>query len=186
MILVVNICKEELSYWEFVKPIEDIIKSIKEQYVVKHYTELNKKDLESAEKIIICGTALKDFEYLNHIKKFKWIKEVEKPILGICAGMQIIVKLFGGELKKKTLIGKYKIHVSKESALIDTSTNREIFAYFLNSLVPHEVDKINFYNIANIAEVSCAIKHKERNIYGVLFHPEVYNKEIIINFIKSI
>jgi GMP synthase (glutamine-hydrolysing) len=30
-----------------------------------------------------------------------------------------------------------------------------------------------------------AVKHKERPIYGVLFHPEVRNKNLILEFLKS-
>ncbi|HII85303.1 TPA: hypothetical protein HA273_01700 [Candidatus Bathyarchaeota archaeon] len=30
-----------------------------------------------------------------------------------------------------------------------------------------------------------AIKHKSKNIYGVLFHPEVRNQEIIRRFVQT-
>jgi GMP synthase (glutamine-hydrolysing) len=31
-----------------------------------------------------------------------------------------------------------------------------------------------------------AIKHKQKNIYGLLFHPEVRNQEILRNFIQFV
>ena len=34
------------------------------------------------------------------------------------------------------------------------------------------------------SKIPQAIKHKEKKIYGVLFHPEVRNKELILNFVK--
>jgi len=178
-VLIINVCKEKLSYFEFVKPIENIVKKSGLRCKVKNYLELKEKDLKEVDKIIICGTALKDFDYLNHIKKFEWIKEINKPIFGICAGMQIISKIFALSLVKKTLIGKYKVKVIKKKKLI----NKNFYAYFLNSMAI-KTNK-NFDILAKINRVPCLIKHKNKEIYACLFHPEVYNDEIILNFLNQ-
>ena len=71
MILIINICKEKLHYYEFVKPIEDIVKAYELKYFTKHYKEIGKKDLNKCSKIIICGTSLKDNEFSDK-KNFAW------------------------------------------------------------------------------------------------------------------
>jgi GMP synthase (glutamine-hydrolysing) len=43
-----------------------------------------------------------------------------------------------------------------------------------------------FETLAKSTKCIQAIKHKQKNIYGVLFHPEVRNQEIIQRFIKLI
>lgn len=98
MILIINICRHELHYFEFVKPIVDIIVKSGIEYTVVHIDHLNKKHLEYADKAIICGTSLRDFYYEE--KDFSWIKSFSKPVLGICAGFQAVCKLYGGKTKK--------------------------------------------------------------------------------------
>ena len=41
-----------------------------------------------------------------------------------------------------------------------------------------------FEALAESAKCIQAIKHKQKNIYGVLFHPEVRNQEILKCFIQ--
>ena len=94
MILIINICKENLHYYEFVKPIEDILIKNNLKYFVKHYNEMVENDLENVDKVIICGTSLKDNNFLKDIDKFYWIKTIRKPVYGICGGMQIIGLIF--------------------------------------------------------------------------------------------
>ena len=108
MILIVQICKEILHYLEFVKPIEDVLRKNNIEHEIVRYKNLTKKKLSQSEKVIISGTSLKDNKFLENIEHFKWIKEYDKPILGICGGMHIIGLLFGGELKKKQEIGLYR------------------------------------------------------------------------------
>ena len=45
-ILVINICKEPLHYFEFVKPIEDILKNNKLDCFVKHYLDITEADIK--------------------------------------------------------------------------------------------------------------------------------------------
>ena len=52
MILIINICKERLHYFEFVKSIGDILEDNKISYFVKNYKEVHENDLKIAEKIV--------------------------------------------------------------------------------------------------------------------------------------
>ena len=70
MILIINICKEKLHYLEFVKPIEDILRKEKIEYQTIYYKKITDKELlnKKLEKIIICGTSLKDNGYLENLE----------------------------------------------------------------------------------------------------------------------
>jgi GMP synthase-like glutamine amidotransferase len=180
VILIIDVCSDRLSYLEFVKPIEEAHRKAHTAFLTRHYTHVGQRDLEKAERIIICGTALKDFKYLCDIDRFDWIRETHKPILGICAGMQILAMELGSELTENTRIGRYRVDVVRRNCL--TSTDR-FYAYFLNSKAVEP--NTNFETIAQSGTLKCIIKHKQQRFYGCLFHPEVLNPEIITNFLKE-
>ncbi len=162
MILVINICKEKLHELEFVKPIEDILRKNNKGFFTKHYKNIKEGDLKKAEKIIICGTSLKDNDFINDVNIFSWIKEFKKPILGICGGSHIIGLVFGHELKKNKEIGLKEITLEKE---------------FLGVK-----GKLQVYHLHGL-QVLPEVYHKD-NFYATVFHPEVRNKKIIENFIN--
>ncbi len=177
MILLIKTNKESLHELEFVKPIENILKQNKIGFFTMHYSKLSMKIINSSEKIIICGTSLQDNEFAEDISKFKWIKDCEKPILGICAGMQIISLVFGGKLDKKPEVGFYKENFTKE--FLGLKGEHEVYHLHNNYITfPKEFESFTESKILQ------AIKHKTKNIFGVLFHPEVRNKELILNFIN--
>ena len=95
MILVVdmNWKRDSLAKSEFVSPIISAIESV-EQCVVKHFLDINPAELGCYSRIILSGTTMKDFETQKHLEKFQWIKAYDKPILGICAGMQVISLIY--------------------------------------------------------------------------------------------
>jgi GMP synthase (glutamine-hydrolysing) len=174
MILIINTCKEKLHYYEFVKPIENIVEK---GFFTKHYSEIIGKDLDKADKIIICGTSLKDNQFMKDIKKFKWMRDFGKPILGICAGMQVIGAIFGGDVKRKTEIGFFKEKFDKE--FLGLSGNQEV--YHLHNNYISKWKGFDIFCSGN--GVVQAVKHKEKNIFGVLFHPEVRQKDLIRKFV---
>jgi anthranilate/para-aminobenzoate synthase component II len=177
MILIINICKEKLHYYEFVKPILDILDSNKIKYFVKNYKEVDDNDLKRCEKVIICGTSLYDNEFIESTDKFKWILGFPKPVLGICGGMQIIGVIFGGKLKNKTEIGYYEENFKSEFL----GLNGKCQVYHLHNNYA-KFSKLKMFDIFCGKEITQAVKHKEKEIYGVLFHPEVREKGLIVNF----
>ena len=107
MILIINICHEKLHYYEFVKPIEDILRKGGVGFFTKYYKDITDSDLEKSLKVIICGTSLKDGEFVKDVSEFSWVSSFDKPLLGICGGMQVIGLLNGRDLKKGEEIGFY-------------------------------------------------------------------------------
>ena len=171
MILIISTCQNRLSEEEFVKPIANIVKD----YEIKHYKDVGYVD--NYEKIIICGTALQDNDFLNNLNKFNWLKNTDKEVLGICSGMQIIALIFGAKLTKQREIGMTKIKCKKTNRLF--SEDIEVYELHNNGLE----DLDNFNILAETTTIQ-AIKHKEKPFYGIIFHPEVRNEEIVKNFIS--
>ena len=179
MILVVdmNWKRDSLAFNEFVCPIVSVVQPL-EECRVKHFLDIAPSELKDYSKIVLSGTTLKDHATLKQIDKFKWIKTYDKPILGICAGMQTIALVFGEPLTPCLQIGMTEIRTLKE--------NPPFQAYFkAYTLHNYSVGACQtFEAIAESSKCIQAIKHKQKNIYGVLFHPEVRNQEILRRFIE--
>jgi GMP synthase (glutamine-hydrolysing) len=170
-------CSEKLHEKEFVKPIEEIVKKNKgtDSFETKNYLEVGY--VEDYDKIILCGTAIKDNEFLDHINKFYWLKNTNREVLGICSGMQIMGLIFGAEIINKKEIGMVQVRTKRKNKLF----SKTFEAYNL-----HEKSLKNlkeFEIIGNSKESIQAIKHKEKPLYGILFHPEVRNEKVIKKFI---
>lgn len=179
MILVVdmNWKRDSLAFNEFVSPIVSVVQPF-EDCEVKHFLDIEPEGLERYAKIIFSGTTLKDHATLKQVDKFNWIKTCGKPILGICAGMQTIALVFGVPLMSCLQVGMTEIATLKENLLLQG----DFRAYTLHnySVEPSQT----FETLAQSKKCILAIKHKQKNIYGVLFHPEVRNQEILKRFIQ--
>ena len=178
MILVVymNYKKDSLGFYEFVLPIVSIAKE-SDECVVKHYLELRREDLSKFDSVILSGTALKDHATLSQPEKFEWIRDCGKPVLGICAGMQTIGLVFGLRLEKCLGIGMAQIRTLTANPLFSSTFK----AYTLHNY--SVTSSPEFDVLAESEKCVQAIKHKRTETYGVLFHPEVRNKEVIQRFI---
>jgi len=178
-ILLISTCAEKLHELEFVKPVEEILNGIGVDSFVRKFNEIKKKDLKDFDQVIICGTSLKDNLYLDEIFNFYWLKEFDKPVLGICAGMQAIGLMFGGKMPKK---GKKEIGFYKENFREDflgLKGESEVYHLHNNYVL---FDELHFETFAKSGEVAQAVKHRKKDIYGCLFHPEVRNKGVIETF----
>lgn len=181
MILIIDMYgqKDALRYMEFVKPIERIVKSAGKPFLTKHFSSVTFDDLEYSDKVIMCGTPLGDTAYLARDLEFAWLQMIDKPVLGICAGMQTIAKAFGSHEERCTELGKTEVTRVSEDALIDGLDIRHV--YCLHSVKMSLPD--GFVELLRTQNGPHLIKHKTKPIYGALFHPEAMNKEIIERFL---
>ncbi|MCH7850641.1 MAG: hypothetical protein IH845_03295 [Nanoarchaeota archaeon] len=178
-VLLISICKEPLHEYEFVKPIEDILERGEISCKNIHYQNFREEDLSSADAIIIAGTSLKDYKFIEDIKMFKWIKNTKIPILGICGGMQIIGLIYDGKLKSGTEIGYFNESFTEN--FLGLTGDQEVYHLHNNHLDKNSLENFKFYTKGTITQ---AIKHNNKEIYGTLFHPEVRNKKLILEFVK--
>ncbi|MEM3374612.1 MAG: hypothetical protein QXE31_05320 [Candidatus Woesearchaeota archaeon] len=186
-ILIINTCSNKLSEYEFLEPIVNVIKNLNLNYFVLDYRDdslniilKNEFYLKKITHIIISGNPLKDQDFLKYMHNFHWIMSINKPLLGICAGMQIISLIFNSNLKKEKIISFSEIKTIKENPLF----NGVFKAYEIHS--NNVIISKDLRVIAKSKNRIVGIKHKEKPIYGVLFHPEVRNHIIIENFLKSL
>ena len=174
MILLISICREKMHELEFVRAIESLI----EGAVVRHYKKLNKADLENAEKVIICGTSLQDNDFLKDLDKFQWIKNLNKPLLGICGGFQIISLVFGGEKMENRELGFISENFDN---FLGVRGKRNTYHLHNNA-----VSLPKGFSQHTDSPTPHAIKHDKKPIYATLFHPEVRNIEMLLNFVNSV
>jgi GMP synthase (glutamine-hydrolysing) len=151
-----------------------------DNYEIKHFSEITHANIDACSKVVLSGTALKDHTTLKQIDRFNWVRTFGKPILGICAGMQTISRVFGVSLTACLQIGMAEISTLKENPLFQG----DFKAYVLTNFSVKQSQ--TFEVLAESTKCIQAIKHKQKNIYGLLFHPEVRNQEILRNFIQFV
>jgi GMP synthase-like glutamine amidotransferase len=177
LIVDMNWKKDSLGYYEFVSPLEAIVEKICD-YKTKHFLEVTNQDLNQCDNVILSGTALKDTATLNQPEKFQWLKEIEKPVLGICAGMETVGVVFGARLVKSLEVGMTTIISLRDNPLFSA----DLKAYSLHSCCVEASEEFEVW--AKSAKCIQVIKHKKKPIFGVLFHPEVRNQELIKRFLE--
>ncbi|NIM98974.1 MAG: glutamine-hydrolyzing GMP synthase [candidate division Zixibacteria bacterium] len=117
--------------------------------------------------------------------------ELGVPVLGICYGLQLIGRLFGGEIDRSTRreYGKAIIHIDKSKKLLSGVKNDTAVwmshGDHLSTLPP------SFEALAHTETIPyAAVGNDERKIYGLQFHPEVAHteegKRILQNFLFRI
>ncbi len=182
MILIIDMYKNKdiLRYMEFVRPIERIAHEMGEGFLTKHFSSVTLEDLEASKKVIMCGTPLGDIEYLTREQEFSWLHMIDKPVLGICAGMQIISKVFGSQEEKCLEIGKTEVQEIGEDKLTEGLDIKHV--YCLHS-IKMSLPK-GFVELLSTQNGPHLIKHGTKPIYGALFHPEVMNRKLIELFVE--
>src|SRR5690625_1776496 len=113
------------------------------------------------------------------------------PILGVCYGMQLMAKYFGGEVKHlaERTYEKETIKVSNQTGLFKDS-KEEQYAWLSKGDQIIDIPKSFQVDATSGEDVITAISNEEKNMYGVQFHPEVEDsesgKEMLKQFLFSI
>ncbi|MDD4094235.1 MAG: diphthine--ammonia ligase [Methanothrix sp.] len=182
--LLVDLCSapDSLSHYEFVHPIRDALNELGCSTRVLHYSQVTEEALDACDRIILCGTALKDMGYSAHLEAFSWIKCQKKPLLGICAGMQVIAAVYGGSVVPHPQIGLVKMEILRDSSLLGEP--RFIEGYHLHNYSATLPD--GFELIAGKASAADAFYHPVFPTFGIVFHPEVRCRWILERFVSLI
>lgn len=114
------------------------------------------------------------------------------PIFGICYGMQLTCKHFGGKIEKGSTkeYGKMPIHIQEKDCLLfqDIPSSNDVWM----SHGDHVVNLPEGFTTAAISDnkLQAAIYHQAKQIYCVQFHPEVRHSiegnKMIHNFVFQI
>ena len=119
----------------------------------------------------------------------EYLKKAYFPILGICAGHQFMARFFGGAAKpaKNPEFGKIELTVIKDDKIFQDVPKKSIVWESHNDEVTKLPKTFNHLALSENCKIQ-AMKHKEKSLYGLQFHPEVehtqYGEKIFLNFIK--
>ena len=120
----------------------------------------------------------------------KNIFEKKIPILGICYGLQLIAKMFGGKIKsskKKREFGRATLYKKNSSLLTKNFLNDKNSVWMSHEDAVVKLPK-KFKLVASTRESKFTIiENTKDQIYGVQFHPEVTHtdkgKQLFKNFL---
>jgi len=246
MILITDLCyrKDSLSYYEYVNPICEIAEDSGSEYDVIHYSELNGEIPDKYSSVIFCGTALKDNLFIEDLSLMQAVRSYNKPVIGICAGMQVIASAYGGKITDLKKFGMSRVRFSPgdpifcdipdqiiRSGITDKENGNNSFSslssgdicqknnsstyvdsgrpvyefegYEVHSRMTELPDSFIPLAMSGVGHSSPEpsevfrtpvsfdseiypeiIRHREKPVYGILFHPEVRNVWLIRNFIN--
>jgi anthranilate synthase component 2 len=146
----------------------------------------------SPEKIIISPGPASPDEAGITLEVIKYFAD-KLPILGICLGHQSIAQVFGADIvrAKNMMHGKTSVMRQNQACELFKDIPSEFTATRYHSLIvdkktlPKQVEAMAF---STDDEEIMALKIKDKEIYGVQFHPESimseYGHKIIGNFLE--
>jgi GMP synthase (glutamine-hydrolysing) len=164
--------------------------------IIDHIDPLRKiKEIEQTNKVIgivFSGSHHSVYE-ANSPKVERVIFDLGIPILGICYGQQLICNLFDGKVEsgKVREFGRAILDIKNYDDLFFDLQNTGIKQVWMShgDLVTKLPDDFNIIATTKDAPFA-AIKHKDKSIYGIQFHPEAYHSlignDILSNFVFKI
>lgn len=173
----------------YLEQLKDLLSG--HDFFVIRYSDIRDVRSDDFDAIILSGGH--DFPVNGNGEKLK--KEIDlintagKPILGICFGFELIAYIFGSKLEMMR---------DKEHGILDIFVVEpdEIFTDIPNFKVYESHRWVIKEPAKDLIVLACskdgieAIKHKNKPIYGVQFHPEMFiektcGDEIFRNFLKQ-
>lgn len=135
---------------------------------------INSERVRIYDLIVLSGGHPNSIKYQHELyeKELRLILRLDKPILGICLGFELIVYAFGGKLKEMLHKekGSLKIKVIKKDLIFKDITELEVYEShrWVADSLPEELEEL-----ARSRDGIEIVRHKTRFIYGFQFHPEI-------------
>lgn len=167
---------------EFVRPVARVVGRLWAEWTYCHYSRLPDDPTDGYDAVILCGTALKDTGYLREIGRFSWLLEVPVPVLGICAGMQVLSLVHGGTLRPACEIGMVDVRVLCPHSILPPPPSFQAYELHRYSCDPPP----GWMTLAVSEKCVQAVSHPDLPLFGVLFHPEVRNEVVIERFLSLV
>jgi len=180
-ILLVN--NAERGITEFAEPIKKIVSDAAAFPVFIEYTDCLNYNFDDYDGVILTGSPQGDDIVEHHLPYFQWIRHFQKPIFGICAGHHITGFMYGSTLlrNKEPESGDFDIELIKPDPLFNRLANTLTVKQMHNDSItlPKDFELLATSNTC----YNQLMKHKQKPLYTCQFHPEIYNHELIRNFI---
>jgi len=120
----------------------------------------------------------------------EYLEKAGFPILGICAGHQFMGRFFGGKVEPSKVpeFGKIELTLLKEEDVLFEGVSKKSIVWESHNdevtVLPKDFEILGESESCKIQ----AMRHKEKPLYGLQFHPEVehteYGERIFKNFVK--
>ena len=176
-----------------------LMEDLHEKLRVVHYQESNLESivLGSGVKAVITGgsPALITTPEVrrDYAKEIQVLCKVDKPLLGICHGHQLIALAYGGliSLLKEKVIGYHPIEIVKKDPLFEGLGNHLNVWEAHREAVSALPEGFSLLARSEKCEVE-AVRLEGKIVYGVQFHPEKYNEYhpeglmVLKNFLKIV
>lgn len=143
--------------------------------VISYQSFTNENDLEKYDGFVFGpGPGIP----ADYPKSLDFIKFCNKPILGVCLGMQIIVTCFGGRLYNlspvKHGIQDEIIQIKDSQLFRNISFPIKVGRYHSWAMDKNIKQSLIIVNCVTNEGIIMGIEHPIQKIYGVQFHPESY------------
>jgi GMP synthase (glutamine-hydrolysing) len=182
-ILVINNAEKGIT--QFTQPILDILDEARVSSVTAEYKEI--PDVKDFHGIIMGGSPRGDDIVDHHQPWFQWIKTCDIPIFGFCAGHHITGKMYGAELLRsvEVEVGDFYITIDRPDDPLFKGCQRDVLVrqdHHDSITLPPGFILLAHSEICKVE----AMKHPTKPIYTTQFHPEILNKDMMLNFLDII
>ncbi len=180
-VLIIKTNNDPLSDFEFVDPIKRILEDAHVDFKVSSYRNFISA-VDEYNKIIIAGTNLQDFDYLDKtvLDNFKNLLSSDKSVLGICSGMHIVGSIFKVPLIDVQEINVKRIRIGKVWKNVFLMHNKSLdYSSALKKFDIISKTKVNNVYVPQI------VVDKSHKFFGFQFHPEVFNEGLIVDFVRG-
>lgn len=170
--------------------VNESIANVKAKII--HFSKLTLKDVEDCIGIILSGSSLNvsDFYYNDKLTRYfdqeiELIRSIDHiPILGICFGFHIISYTFEGQVCRMRipglLGGRILFILLKKTDNLITKRNIPVDVFHRDFISPNDSKiqdsfEINSINGIKRYKLIQYIRHKNKTIFGLQFHPETHD-----------
>jgi GMP synthase (glutamine-hydrolysing) len=160
---------------KYLPELNKLLKEIGEIIVTKNTDDLFSKEVDL---VVLSGG---HHHYINknpeaYQEEIRFIKNSNKPIIGICLGAELIAYAFGGKLDFLKIRNKgiYKIEVLEKNYMFG---NINKFNVYKNHRLAITSLSKNLIGLAKSKSGFEVIKHKNKPTYGFQFHPEMFESK---------
>lgn len=189
-ILIIN-NERDKEYLGWIPDIKEAISKIGDyDFEVIHHSEISDEKIEEIKPDYLYLTGRVGFDWdleeilKDYDKELKLIKTTKIPTLGVCAGHQLMAIAHGSSFGKMIEVAEGEEDI-RESGFtkIDIVKNDGIFSNLGQGLVMYELHRDEVKSLPDDFDLLAstemckiqAMKHKDKILYGVQFHPEKYD-----------